>query len=352
MISNNYLSKSSDQDKNDIHQDFVDFIVKTALTHRNLDKPTTNNAEFMRIVNNVDNILDNILLQEYTNNLIDLAAINGNDIDRQKQNQAAMTNDLKYQVSQRQLIAEGSVESLQKADRLRAVYERAMNEMPVNQAKALAAYMSTGVMEGKESFQLLQITRGNIAEYREQVLKGTMTAGDLTKAYSKGVDQLTLDLGLLAQLGTTAEDFGINCIAIARRETVANAKTEAQVSIPNDPDLQSWLGRNQWFGDDIEMTNVANGLGESVRRQFPHLSGRAFLEKLDEKIVEYFPHKSLGKKAKGSAVDSTGNVRGGTTSSKKSYDNLPDDARQACDRFIKNGWIKSKQEYVDSYDWS
>ena len=140
--------------------------------------------------------------------------------------------------------------------------------------------------------------------------------------------------------------------AEAKKKAEEPAKTEAQVSIPNDPDLQSWLGRNQWFGDDIEMTNVANGLGESVRRQFPHLSGRAFLEKLDEKIVEYFPHKTLGKKAKGSAVDSTGNVRGGTTSGKKSYDNLPDDAKQACDRFIKNGWIKSKQEYVDSYDWS
>jgi len=140
--------------------------------------------------------------------------------------------------------------------------------------------------------------------------------------------------------------------AEAKKKAEEPAKTEAQVSIPNDPDLQSWLGRNQWFGDDVEMTDVANGLGSSVRRQFPHLSGRAFLDKLDEKIVEYFPHKTLGKKTKGSAVDSTGNVRGGTTSGKKSYDNLPDDARQACDRFIKQGWIKSKQEYVDSYDWN
>jgi len=140
--------------------------------------------------------------------------------------------------------------------------------------------------------------------------------------------------------------------AEAKKKAEEPTKTEAQVSIPNDPDLQSWLGRNQWFGDDVEMTDVANGLGASVRRQFPHLSGRAFLDKLDEKIVEYFPHKTLGKKAKGSAVDSTGNVRGGTTSGKKSYDNLPDDARQACDRFIKQGWIKSKQEYVDSYDWN
>ena len=130
------------------------------------------------------------------------------------------------------------------------------------------------------------------------------------------------------------------------------AKTEAQVSVPDDPDLQSWLGRNQWFGQDTEMTDVANGLGNSVRKQFPHLTGRAFLDKLDEKIVEYFPHKVLGNKAKGSAVDSTGNVRSSGGSGKKSYDNLPADAKEACDRFIKQGWIKSKQEYVDSYDWS
>lgn len=138
----------------------------------------------------------------------------------------------------------------------------------------------------------------------------------------------------------------------AEKKPEATPKTEAQASVPDDPELQSWLGRNQWFGQDTEMTDMANGLGASVRKQFPHLTGRAFLDKLDEKIVEYFPQKVLGNKAKGSAVDSTGNVRGGTSSGKKSYDNLPNDAKEACDRFIANGWIKSKQEYVDSYDWS
>ena len=155
-------------------------------------------------------------------------------------------------------------------------------------------------------------------------------------------------------------DDQIDSLKEAQREAKQEAnkkpeeppKTEAQVSVPDDPELQSWLGRNQWFGEDLEMTDVANGLGSTVRKQFPHLTGRAFLDKLDEKIIEYFPQKVLGPKAKGSAVDSTSNVRGGTSSNKKSYDNLPDDAKQACDRFIANGWIKSKQEYVDSYDWS
>ena len=153
-------------------------------------------------------------------------------------------------------------------------------------------------------------------------------------------------------------DDQIDSLKEAQREAKAEAKTKAEVpptaqaSIPDDPELQSWLGRNQWFGPDTEMTDVANGLGASVRRQFPHLTGRDFLDKLDDKVKEYFPHKFTGNKSKGSAVDSSGSVRGSGSSGKKSYDNLPADAKQACDRFIKNGWIKSKQEYIDSYDWN
>ena len=70
MVANNYLSKTADQNINDIHQDFVDFIVKIALSHRNLDKPSTNVTDIMRNVNLVDNELKNISRNEYKNCLI------------------------------------------------------------------------------------------------------------------------------------------------------------------------------------------------------------------------------------------------------------------------------------------
>ena len=192
----------------------------------------------------------------------------------------------------------------------------------------------------KESFER------KAAEYEVQIAQLKTKKRD---AIAAGDGDLVVDI-----------DDQIDSLKEAQREAKEESKkkpeepkqTEAQVSVPEDPELQGWLGRNTWFGEDTEMTDVANGLGTAVRRQFPHLTGRAFLDKLDEKIVEYFPHKVLGKKAKGSAVDTTGNVRGGTSSGKKSYDNLPNDAKEACDRFIANGWIKSKQEYVDNYDWS
>ena len=162
------------------------------------------------------------------------------------------------------------------------------------------------------------------------------------EAIAEGNGDLVVDL-----------DDRIDELKEAQREAKEEAKAPPQsTTVQTDPELSSWLDRNKWFGEDMEMTDVSNGLGASVRKQFPHLTGRAFLDKLDEKIVEYFPEKILGKKPRTSAVDSTGNVRAGGGSGKKSYDTLPPEAKAACDRFIKQGWIKTKQEYVDNYDWS
>lgn len=147
-------------------------------------------------------------------------------------------------------------------------------------------------------------------------------------------------------------DDRLDAIKDEQREAVKQPEPKEVPKVAaNDPELDSWLARNDWFGQDQEMTDVSNGLGASVRRQFPNLSGRQFLDKLDERIAEYFPGKVGGNKARGSAVDSTGNVRSGATG-KKSYDNLPADAKAACDKFVKQGLFKSKEEYVALYDWS
>jgi hypothetical protein len=190
----------------------------------------------------------------------------------------------------------------------------------------------------KESFER------QTAEYEVQIAQ---LKSQKREAIAEGNGDLVVDI-----------DDQIDALKEAQREAKTEANKPAPVvesntpTLPDDPELQAWFGKNEWFGKDEDLTEVANSLGTSVRRQFPHLSGRAFLDKLDDKIAEYFPHKVLSKKSRGSAVDSGSNVRGGSTSNKKSYETLPDDAKQACDRFIKNGWIKSKQEYVDNYDWN
>ena len=64
-----------------------------------------------------------------------------------------------------------------------------------------------------------------------------------------------------------------------------------------DSNLQAWLDKNEWFGVDTRTTGIANGLGESIRRENPGLQGQAFLDKLDEELAATLPHK-FGKTKK------------------------------------------------------
>jgi hypothetical protein len=119
-----------------------------------------------------------------------------------------------------------------------------------------------------------------------------------------------------------------------------------------DPALQTWLGENEWFGKDRRMTSIANGIGESLRLEFPDLKGQDFLDKLNTVLAEEFPNR-FGKTDKPrSPVESGSGTRGsGPRGSAKSYENLPADAKAACDRYVKSK-LMTREQYVADFDWS
>jgi hypothetical protein len=103
------------------------------------------------------------------------------------------------------------------------------------------------------------------------------------------------------------------------------------------------------------MTSIVNGIGESLRLEFPSLKGQPFLDKLDEVLAEEFPSKFGSGKTKrssgnGSPVESGSGRQGRGGGSSQSYDNLPADAKAACDRFVKQK-ITTREEYVQNYAW-
>ena len=135
---------------------------------------------------------------------------------------------------------------------------------------------------------------------------------------------------------------------VSTKEPVA---TETAATI--DPSLQLWLDRNNWFGEDRRMTSIANGIGESLRLEFPGLKGQPFLDKLDEVLVEEFPNKFGGSKKNVSAsrVESGSGRQSRSGSNAQSYDNLPSTAKDACDRFVKQK-LMTREQYVQDYDWN
>ncbi len=115
-----------------------------------------------------------------------------------------------------------------------------------------------------------------------------------------------------------------------------------------DATLQKWLDKNTWFGQDEKLTRRVNGLGAALRGEQPNLTGQAFLDALDEEIQETFPDKFKREKPV-NAVESSSTRP--TRSGKKTYDDLPADAKAACNRYLKQGLFKTKEEYVAEYDW-
>ena len=99
------------------------------------------------------------------------------------------------------------------------------------------------------------------------------------------------------------------------KEDVAAAKAEAnrqpeptpQAAPAPDENLQIWLDKNPWFGQDKRITDVTNALGKSITEEFPALKGKAFLDKLDEELAQTYPDK-FGKKTRPNPMD------GGSTS--------------------------------------
>jgi hypothetical protein len=123
--------------------------------------------------------------------------------------------------------------------------------------------------------------------------------------------------------------------------------TQAEV----DPGLQAWLDRNTWFGEDRRMTAVVNGIGESLRLEFPLLKGQPFLDKLDEVLAEEFPTKFGKKQSPSSRVESGSGRQSRGGSNAQSYDNLPAEAKAACDRFVKQK-LMTREQYVADFDWN
>jgi len=134
---------------------------------------------------------------------------------------------------------------------------------------------------------------------------------------------------------------------------VAEVKPTPNITSTIDPSLQSWLDSNDWFGKDKRHTSIANALGETIRQEMPHLTGKAFLQKLDEVLEEELPQR-FGKTQRTpnfTAESGSNRPRPNQGNGKRSYNDLPSEAKQACDRFVKQK-LMTKEQYVQEYDWS
>jgi len=130
-------------------------------------------------------------------------------------------------------------------------------------------------------------------------------------------------------------------------------KAEA-TSQPNEAQVfddlaQGWVRENKWYSENPKLAAYADGVSDRLRQQ--GYVGQAYFTELTRNVEETFPEEFTNpNKSKASATE-----RGGQLSTENSeaqtYDNLPADAKAACDDFVTNGIFKSREDYVATYEW-
>ena len=174
------------------------------------------------------------------------------------------------------------------------------------------------------------------------------------RAYKRAIEELK-------QLKVTAIEQGDGGKVVEIDEQIDQLK-EAQKKPTQEPtknpsqvnqEYLDWLPSNRWYDEDKELQELADDFGEIVKKNNPNLVGKAFLEEVTKKVKKAAPDKFENPARSMSSVGTSSDNRAASSSGKKkkSYDNLPADAKAACDKFVKTIPNYKVEDYLKDYAW-
>lgn len=142
---------------------------------------------------------------------------------------------------------------------------------------------------------------------------------------------------------------------LPKAETPKVTKEEAMEA------LEDWRDENPWY----DRANLASATEEMIaariyadRMMDKHVAKTAdmlpadYFKFIEGLVFEKYPSikakPARSKPTSDVAAPTNGRVRSGG----KSFVDLPPEAQRACDKWVRQGIIKSREDYVKSYDWN
>lgn len=201
-------------------------------------------------------------------------------------------------------------------------------------------------LEGMESL------KGTVAEFKEHMENTDKRAYDRAIKDLKAKQREAVEEGDTEVYDSIQEE-----IEDIDKEVVASQPKKTEDRPPRDPVFDAWIPDNKWYNgksnDDVFLTGRANAeVAPTIATTFPEIVGtREYYDKISEQLRKDYPDR-FGKssRTRPAAVEGAGTGGGEKPSEgKKSYADLPQDAKEICDRFIGEGLVKDKDAYVSQY---
>ena len=117
------------------------------------------------------------------------------------------------------------------------------------------------------------------------------------KAYREAYDSGDTDKVMEAQERLTEATLKIDKVRNFRPPAEETQESVVQTPQPRvqrpqaDPSAVAWQQENPWFGEDEEMTSLALGLHEKLRREGVQVSSQEYYRKIDATIRKRFPER-------------------------------------------------------------
>lgn len=172
-----------------------------------------------------------------------------------------------------------------------------------------------------------------------------------TRAYKRAIDDLKREKAEAVRLGDGDKVVEIDDQIDQLKEAQNTPKeTPKQSQGPNQA-FAEWVTDNQWYKPGSELVEIADDIGEILLKKNPTLSGRPFLDAVTKRVKELYPEHFENPNRNTSTVGNSSDGRPPAgNKKKKSYENLPADAKFHCDKFVKQG-LMTREQYVQEYDW-
>jgi len=202
----------------------------------------------------------------------------------------------------------------------------------------------TFVERGKE---INSILRKNNARLEEKLEKMSTTVEKFKDYYAniekRAYEKAKADLEKKALEAVEEGDVEAYSEIKKQQEELEEPVIETQAPDAN-PVFDEWVSENKWYLDDKELHVMADGYGQLFSEQ--GYSGKALFEEVKKQVMKRAPEK-FGKKSGSPSVEAGGPA---PKSGGRTFADLPKDAQQACNDFVKAG-LMTQKEYLKNYEW-
>lgn len=119
-----------------------------------------------------------------------------------------------------------------------------------------------------------------------------------------------------------------------------------------NPEIAAWIEREEWFNRSKELRESAILEFSYLEKKFPGKPMQEILAETKQRVVDQHPEKfGINPKRDGAAAVASPTGEGARRKTGKTYDDLPAEAKKACDKYVRTIPNYTKEKYVKDYEW-